>query len=216
MANVNTNKSTASNDDLLKKINENWGTVLGLVGRIENAEVKEGATQLCNDLHDRFAVCPASTRTEYVGCFPGGLVWHSLNVLRSMKALRTGLDLEKSVHPDSLIVLGLFHDIGKLGNVNNDYYLPQTSDWHRDKLGQLYIVNDKVSAIPVATRSIYWLNQYNIPLSENEIHAITSLAEKPGEAVSFTPSLRDPWESYLLQSAVRGACIKNHGVTSVL
>lgn len=213
---MNKNNNQNNDNELIKKINDNWGTLLGLVGRIENAEVKEGALKLCDDLHDRFAVCPASTRTDYVGCFPGGLVWHSLNVLRVMKGLRTSLDLEKVVHSDSMIIMGLFHDIGKLGNEKHDYYLSQTSDWHREKLGQLYTLNEDLSPMPVSTRSVWWLNQYGIPLSENELHAITSLSAKANEAVSFVPSLNDPWEAYMLQTSVRGACLKHHGITSLL
>lgn len=212
----NQNAATRASDsaDLLTKINNNWGKVISIVDRLENPEVKAGAQKLCEDLHDRIAVCPASTRTDYVGCFTGGLVWHSLNVLKSLKGLRTAFDLEKVVSSDSLIVMGLFHDIGKIGNNKNDYYLPQASDWHRNK-GMLFELNEELSSIPVATRSVWWLNQYGIPLSESEIHAISSLGKSPGENITFTPSLRDPWEAFLLQSAVRGSCIKGHGVLAV-
>lgn len=204
----------ANNAALLAKINENWGKFSSIVGRIENSEVREGAQKLCNDLHDRLAVCPASTRTDYVGCFTGGLVWHSLNVLRAMKNMRSAFDLDSKVHADSMIILGLFHDLGKIGNSNEDYYLPQASDWHRNK-GMLFEINNEISSVPVAIRSVWWLNQYGIPLSENEINAISSLARSSGETVSFNPSLRDPWESFLLQSAVRGACIAGHGVNDL-
>lgn len=206
--------SAAQQAALLTKISDNWGKVTSLVSRIENSEVKEGALKLCDDLHDRLAVCPASTRTDYVGCFTGGLVWHSLNVLKSLKGLRTAFDLENKVSADSIILLGLFHDLGKVGNAKEDYYLPQQSDWHRNK-GMLFEVNESLSSIPVATRTLWWLNQYGIPLSENETHALASLAKTPAEAVSFTPSLRDPWEAFLLQTAVRGTCISEHGITSL-
>lgn len=210
------NKKTDNNQEIvLKRVQENWGIVKGLVNRIENLEAREGAIHLCDDLHDRFAVAPASTRTDYVGCFVGGLVWHSLNVLKVMKALRTSLELESTVSADSMIILGLFHDLGKLGNEKDDYYLPQRSEWHREKLGQLYEINDGMGNIPVAIRSLWWLNHYKVSLSENEVYALQSLSLKNGEQISFTPSLRDPWEVYLLQSAVRGACIKHHGITSL-
>jgi hypothetical protein len=209
------NKKADNKELVLQKVQENWGTLKGLVNRIENPEAREGAIHLCDDLHDRFAVAPASTRTDYVGCFVGGLVWHSLNVLRVMKALRTSLDIEKTVSADSMIILGLFHDIGKLGNEKEDYYLPQSSDWHREKLGMHYEVNEGMGHIPIAVRSLWWLNHYKVSLSENEVYALQSLSVKNGEQISFTPSLRDPWEGYLLQSAVRGACIKHHGITSL-
>jgi hypothetical protein len=141
------NKKADNQELVLQKVQENWGTLKGLVNRIENPEAREGAIHLCDDLHDRFAVAPASTRTDYVGCFVGGLVWHSLNVLRVMKALRTSLDIEKTVSADSMIILGLFHDIGKLGNEKEDYYLPQSSDWHREKLGMHYEVNEGIKFI---------------------------------------------------------------------
>ena len=211
----NSNNNSANNAALLSKINENWGKFSSIVGRIENTEVREGALKLCNDLHDRLAVCPASTRTDYVGCFTGGLVWHSLNVLKAMKNLRTAFELDSKVHADSIIILGLFHDLGKLGNSKEDYYLPQASDWHRNK-GILFEINPEVGSVPVAVRSIWWLNQYGIPLSENEVHALASLSKSHGEDISFNPSLKDPWESFLLQSAVRGACISGHGVKDLL
>lgn len=212
--NQNNAKQTADSAALLQKINDNWGKFTSIIGRIEDSEVREGAQKLCDDLHDRLAVCPASTRTDYVGCFTGGLVWHSLNVLKSLKEMRAAFELENTVSSDSLIVMGLFHDLGKIGNDKNDYYLPQASDWHRNK-GMLFEINDQLLSIPVATRSVWWLNQYGIPLSEAEMHAISSLGKSTGENVSFNPSLKDPWEAYLLQSAVRGACIRGHGITAL-
>jgi hypothetical protein len=210
------NKKNENDQELiLKRVQENWATLKGLINRIESAEIRASSNELCDDLHDRFAVAPASTKLEYVGCFVGGLVWHSLNVLRIMKNLRSSLDLERVISADSLIVLSLFHDIGKLGNEDEDYYLPQRSEWHRDKLGQLYEINEELNNVSVPIRSLWWMNRYGILLSENELYAIQSLSVRSGEQISFSPSLRDPWEAYLLQSAVRGACIKHKGITSL-
>jgi len=205
------NISEDTQDLLLGKVSENWVKVKNLVNHIEDEKVKAGCIALTDHLYDRMAVCPASTRTEFVGCFVGGLTWHSLNVLRVMKTLHTAFELEEQVDADSMIVLGLFHDIGKLGNDDTDYYIPQKSEWHREKLGQLYEINEGMGNIPVSSRSLWWLNHFQVPLTENEIHAIQSLTSKQ-EQISFTPGLNDPWETFLLQSAVRGACIKHHGV----
>lgn len=203
-----------NHDDLLIKVQENWDKVKSLVNRIENEKVKAGCIALTDHLYDRMAVAPASTRKEYIGCFVGGLVWHSLNVLRTMNSLRTSLDLGDEVSADSMILLGLFHDIGKLGNEDNDYYVPQNSEWHREKLGQLYEVNKGMGNVPVPVRTLWWLNKFNIPLSENEIHAIQSLKFN-NEEVSFVPGTNETWEPYLLQSAIRGACIKYRNVAGL-
>lgn len=203
-----------NHDDLLIKVQENWDKVKSLVNRIEDEKVKAGLNSLTDHLYDRMAVAPASTRKEYNGCFVGGLVWHSLNVLRTMNSLRTSLDLGDEVSADSMILLGLFHDIGKLGNEDNDYYVPQNSEWHREKLGQLYEVNKGMGNVPVPVRTLWWLNKFNIPLSENEIHAIQSLKFN-NEEVSFIPGASETWEPYLLQSAIRGACIKYRNVAGL-
>lgn len=211
----NNNNSKQKELEVLNRIQTNWATLTGLVNRLENAETKESLNELCEKLHDRFAVCPASSKLEYIGSFPGGLAWHSLNVLKIMKDLRKSFDLENSVPTDSLIVLGLFHDIGKLGNEEEDYFYPQTSEWHRKTLGQVYEINKELVGMPVAIRSLWWLNNFGVQLSENEIGALTSLATKPNEEISFVPSLRVPWETFLLQTAVRASCMKYAGFSSI-
>jgi hypothetical protein len=203
------NKKIDNQEIVLQKVQENWGTLKGLVNRIENPEAREGAIHLCDDLHDRFAVAPASTRTDYVGCFVGGLVWHSLNTLRVMKALRSSLELEKVVSADSMIILGLFHDLGKLGNEREDYYLPQSSDWHREKLGQYYMINEDIQPrITIQQRTIFWLNKYHFPLEEKVIGALMSVSNSENEKMEIVNSKSETWESYLLTTAIRGAIIK--------
>ena len=121
----------------------------------------------------------------------------------------------KIPHARFAFVAGVLHDIGKLGNENTDYYIPQKSEWHREKLGQMYEVNEGMGNVPVSVRTLWWLNRFNIPLTEFEICAIQSLTNK-NEQISFIPGIaNDPWETFLLQSAVRGACIKYHGIKNL-
>ena len=95
---------------------------------------------MCDVIGERLAVCPASTRDSHHSAFPGGLVDHSLRVLaNALKITKAfGWELPK----DSLIIGCLFHDLGKVGDVENDYYVPQDSDWHRNKLGEFYKINE--------------------------------------------------------------------------
>lgn len=161
------------NDKESSKILENWNVFLGIVSKnISDPTVKEPLLKLCEKLEDRLPVCPASTKTEYIGAFPGGLVWHSLNVLKTMKDLNKVYDAKFS--PSTLIVISLFHDLGKLGNEDEDYYLHQQSDWHR-KNGFIYEVNKDLTNTSVYSRSIWWLNNANVPLTEEEVHSIVSL-----------------------------------------
>ena len=204
-----------SQEILLGKVQDNWDKVKSLINHIEDEKVRKGCVALADHIYDRMAAAPASTKLDYIGCFVGGLTWHSLNVLRVMKTLHSAFELEGKVSADTMIVLGLFHDIGKLGNENTDYYIPQKSEWHREKLGQMYEVNEGVGNVPVSVRTLWWLNRFNIPLTEFEICAIQSLTNK-NEQISFIPGIaNDPWETFLLQSAVRGACIKYHGIKNL-
>jgi hypothetical protein len=198
--------------DELNKIQENWDLFLGLVnGKISDPTVREPLSKLCKELEDRLAVCPASTRKEYIGAFPGGLVWHSLNVLKVMKELNKIYDAKYT--PDNLIVVSLFHDLGKIGNEDEDYYLPNESDWHK-KNGMIYEINKDLPPTSVASRTMWWLNSSNVPLSEVEVHAIMSL-QQMGQM--FNNELYNiPMLSMMLQQSVRACSLKHKGFDSVL
>lgn len=198
--------------DLIEKLEKNYELYTTLVGKIKNEDAREALLGLCNELKDRLAAAPASTKLDYVGAYPGGLVEHSINVLRIAK------DLNKvfaaNIQSDSLIITSLFHDIGKVGDEKNDFYIEQPSDWHRNKLGMMYDFNEEVGRIPVSQRSLWWLNNSGCPLSAEEISAISSL-HHVGQMWS-SELYESPMLSVILQTAVRVACMKGKGKESIL
>jgi hypothetical protein len=120
-------------------------------------------------------MCPASSRRDYHLAEPGGLVDHSLRVLQN--ALIYCKAFSWNLPKDSLIISCLFHDIGKLGLPNKDgtfskYYLPQDSDWHRDKLGEMYKYNKEMLHMKTPQRSVFILQHYGIKLNHDEYLAI--------------------------------------------
>jgi len=130
----------------------------------------EPALALVDALGERLALCPASARKEFHSAFPGGLVDHSLRVLgNAMKLVKAfGYDLPK----DSLIIGCLFHDLGKVGDHENDYYVPQDSDWHRDKLGEMYKYNKDLQYMTVPHRGVWLCQHFGLKLSQDEWLAI--------------------------------------------
>jgi len=194
------------------KVIANWDTFMDLIEKkVQDSTVRDSLKELCIEVEDRLAPCPASTKTDYVGSFLGGLVWHSLNVLKIMVELNK--IYSTNLTPDSLIVTGLFHDIGKIGSLDQDYYLSQQSDWHRNR-GILYEINPDIPHVPVAIRSLWWLNSSGVPLAEHEIHAISSLQHMNQ---IYSSELYDaPKLTLILQQAVRAACILNKGKKSIL
>lgn len=128
------------------------------------------ALALVDHLGERLALCPASSRKEYHAAFPGGLVDHSLRVLSNAMKLCKAFGWE--VPKDSLIIGCLFHDLGKVGDHEQDYYLPQDSDWHREKLGEMYKYNRDMQYMTVPDRGVWLCQHFGLKLSQAEWLAI--------------------------------------------
>jgi hypothetical protein len=80
-----------------------------------------------------YKTAPASR--NYHGSFNGGLLCHSVMVTEILLRLRKVLLKDmKQVSGESCILVGLFHDIGKLGTEGRPYYVP--------KWNQGYTINE--------------------------------------------------------------------------
>jgi hypothetical protein len=128
--------------------------------------------KLVDDLGERLAICPGHDRREKTTAKPGGLIEHSLNVVKTMRALEGAAAF--GVDPESMLIVGLFHDIGRVGDMTTDYYLPQTSDWHRDKAGILYVYNPELPKMPHSHRSLSLLQAAGVSLTPDEWIAIAT------------------------------------------
>ena len=196
----------------LVQIEANWAAFEALVKNL-SPKSDSPLLSLVNERKNVIAACPASSRTEYQGCYPGGLVEHSLRVVRLMGALNKVYGTELSL--DSIIITGLFHDIGKIGNEKQDYYTEKDSDWHR-KQGMLYDVNPSLAFMPVAMRSLAILSEYGVRLKEQEVAAISSIKDRARMGDDSLPSTGEPMLSVILQQSVKVACIQGKGRTSVM
>ena len=128
--------------------------------------------KLVDDLGERLVICPGHDRREKTTAKPGGLIEHSLNVVKTMRALEGAAVF--GVDPESMLIVGLFHDIGRVGDMTTDYYLPQTSDWHRDKEGILYVYNPALPKMPHSHRSLSLLQAAGVSLTTDEWIAIAT------------------------------------------
>jgi len=108
-------------------------------------------------LGDRLAMAPASSRKSFHNAYPGGLIDHSIRVLKYASKLAKALDL--NVSKESLIVSCLFHDLGKVGTDEHDYYLDQESAWHREQ-GSLYRVNEEIRIKNTGQGALFLLQHF--------------------------------------------------------
>ncbi len=91
---------------------------------------------------------PASHKKEYHNAFPGGYVDHVVRVMECAVRLHKVWDdmgADTSTYTfEELIFSALNHDLGKLGDENQDAYIPQTDQWRRDRLGEDYMFNNTI------------------------------------------------------------------------
>lgn len=133
---------------------------------------------------------PASGRVEYHSPWAGGLLVHTVKVMELSRQLadQLGPDIKwkpsgedndsnaiRNAFMRSILKVGFLHDIGKIGNGDKPYYYLQESDWHKEKLGELYTVNrdsSELPYLPVPIRGIWLAHKYGVFLTEDETQAI--------------------------------------------
>lgn len=151
-----------------EQITENFEKYRGFMEKL--GDRSEPALALVDHLGERLALCPASSRKDYHHAIPGGLVDHSLRVLsNALKLVKAfGWDVPK----DSLILGCLLHDLGKVGDHEKDYYVPQDSDWHREKIGEMYKHNKDIQYMTVPDRGVWLCQHFGLRLTQPEWLAI--------------------------------------------
>jgi hypothetical protein len=124
---------------------------------------------MLKSLGERIALAPASARIAHHSCYPGGFVVHSMNVLRNLLKLNSsfGADLNKN----NIVITAMFHDLGKVGDLKEDYYLVNDISWQVEK-GELYKINDSLLYMTVPQRSLWLLSQFDVKLTQDETLAI--------------------------------------------
>jgi hypothetical protein len=110
---------------------------------------------------------PASTRFHL--CEEKGLLKHSVGVAENLLKFRQ--TLAPAISEESCVIVGLFHDVGKIGMPGKPLYLPNKTDWQVKK-GIKYTINPEVVNMGLAVRSIYLITKY-VPLTDAEAQAIT-------------------------------------------
>lgn len=153
-------------EEMLARIESNWKTFEKWIEAL--GDRRAAVSEMINHFAERACMAPASSRIEFHNAFPGGFIDHSLRVLKFTVDLAATFKVK--IPKESLIISSLFHDWGKVGTLEEDYYIRQESDWHR-KRGQFYVNNPKIK-MSNAQLSLFMLNQFNVKLSTEEYLAI--------------------------------------------
>jgi 23S rRNA maturation-related 3'-5' exoribonuclease YhaM len=141
-----------------EQIQENWNELMEYINEYISSPRKEKLLGFYNQYSERIMLMPAAHKKEYHNAFPGGYVEHVLRVIRCAIKQSTlweseGADMS-TFTTGELVFSALNHDLGKMGDEEQDSYIPQTDNWRKEKLGEDYMFNTKVPFASVPDRGL--------------------------------------------------------------
>ena len=159
-----------------EQIQSNWEIFLNNIEVHITGERKDQLLKFYEKYGDRIMMMPAAHKKEYHSAFPGGYVDHVNRVVRcALKQSELwsceGCDMSTFTE-EELVFSAINHDLGKMGDSENDAYIPQTDKWRKDKLGEDYMFNKKLAFASVPDRGLFLLQQHDIKYTFNEMMAI--------------------------------------------
>ena len=187
------------NEEFIKK---NYDKTVELIRKVYNSGDEKvfvpPLLRMIEDLGLRYATSPASSHKNYYSAFPGGLCYHNLHVLQWIGRFASLL-APKEFSNESMLKVSILSEIGKIGDLENDLYIPTTDDWKR-RNGQHYDVNNTIQYMRTNQRSLYLAAHYGISLTQNEYLAIL-LSEGQHEDANSLYRYKEPKLGLILQYA---------------
>jgi len=159
-----------------EQIQENWDTFTSNITTHITGDRKQAMLDFYAKYQERIMLMPAAHKKEFHNAFPGGYVEHVNRVVRC--ALKQsilwgdeGADMTTFTE-EELVFSAINHDLGKMGDENEESYIPQDDKWRREKLGEDYKFNTKVAFASVPDRGLFMLQSHGIQYTFNEMIAI--------------------------------------------
>ena len=158
-----------------EQIQENWNEFMSYIETYISEPRKTNLKNFYEKYAERIMLMPASHKKEYHNAFPGGYIEHVNRVIQAALKFNqtwTEFGVHQNYTTEELVFSAMNHDLGKMGDEQNESYIPQTDQWRKDKLGEDYKFNDALEFMSVPDRGLWLLNQHNIPYTKNEFLAI--------------------------------------------
>ena len=156
-----------------EQIQDNWKKLIQIIKDTfeEGSERREKLLNMYHYFEDRMCMAPASGKEHYHNAFVGGYVEHVLHVIDcaiQIKEMWKNNGGTINFTDEELIFAAMHHDLGKVGDLEEDYYIPNESDWHRKNQGMIFTHNPKLQYMTVTDRAIFLLNHFGISMTEWE------------------------------------------------
>ena len=154
-----------------QQILDNWNKLMKLIEDTFEGERKEKLLEMYKHFENRMVTAPASGKAAYHNAMVGGYVEHVLHVTDCALKIKNLWESERAMinfTDEELIFAAMHHDLGKVGDLEQDYYIPQDSEWHRKNRGEILKHNPALQYMTVTDRAIFILNHFGIKMSQWE------------------------------------------------
>ena len=154
-----------------EQIQDNWKKLLDTIEGFISDDRKENLLKMYKHFEERMMFAPASGREHFHNAMPGGYVEHVLHIIQyslQVKAVWEKNGANINFTDEELVFAAMHHDLGKVGDLEHDYYIPQTSDWHRINRGEIYTHNPQLQYMKVPDRGLWLLQHYGVKVTDKE------------------------------------------------
>jgi len=159
-----------------EQILQNLDRFYGLIKQyLPDNERRKKLLDFYSSIELTLSTSPAGPTTLTHNCFAGGYVDHVIRVTEAALVLDRVWDKfeqKKNYTLEELVFSAINHDLGKLGTNEEPFYVPNDSEWHIKNQGKLFKYNPAITHMRISQRSLYYLQQAGIQMSENEYLSI--------------------------------------------
>jgi hypothetical protein len=155
-----------------KQITENYEKLRKLINQTFTGERLQSLNKMYDHLEDRIVLTPASSTAHFHNAFAGGYIEHVLRVTQNAVKVfemyeEVGIGIG-DYDRETVIFTALHHDLGKVGNADESWYIPNDSQWHIENQGKVYKTNPSMHWMNLNDRTFWMLNHFGITISEIE------------------------------------------------
>ena len=154
-----------------EQITNNWKRLRSIINETFTGERCNQLNEMYDHFENRMVMAPASGKEHFHNARVGGYVEHVLHIIDMAKDIKdvwekNGANINFT--DEELVFSAMHHDLGKVGDLENDYYVINESEWHRKNQGTIYNHNPKLQYMTVTDRAIFILNHFGIKMTEWE------------------------------------------------
>ena len=155
----------------VQQIEHNWKKLRDIIQNTFDDDRLSNLNKMYDYFEARMCMAPASGKEHYHYAHVGGYVEHVLHIIDYSQQIKGTWEKNGATinfTDEELIFAALHHDLGKVGDLEHDYYIPQDSDWHRKNQGSLFKHNPKIEFMTVTDRALWLLQHFGVTMTQNE------------------------------------------------